>query len=128
MSQLGGGGLRPLGHLDGARVPPPAPGLDAGGLDGRGPDGDGVPAADEELEDLGVDQALDWFTVNVGHQVIGPQSRIVGRRSLVHIHHQVVDDEDVRVTKVNTNVLQVEPKTSWTSTDDNWRLEAVDQR
>ena len=38
------------------------------------------------------------------------------------------DDEDVRVTKVNTNVLQVEPKASWTSTDDNWRLEAVDQR
>lgn len=57
----------PLGHLDGAGVPPPAPSLDAGGFQSCGPEGDSLSPTHEELQHLSVVQALHSFTVNMSH-------------------------------------------------------------
>ena len=46
---------------------------------------------DQELEHLGVIEALHWLTVNVGHQVPGPQTRVIGGGTRCHLHHQVVN-------------------------------------
>ena len=45
---------------------------------------------DQELEHLGVVEALHWLTVDVGHQVPGPQPRVIGGGTRGHLHHQVV--------------------------------------
>ena len=72
-------------------------------------------------------ESLHWFTVDVGHQVSLSQTSVEGRRPLVHLHHQVVDLEEVCVTKVDSDVLEVETKASWTSSDDDRRFESGDQ-
>ena len=72
-------------------------------------------------------ESLHWFTVDVGHQVSLSQTSVEGRRALVHLHHQVVDLEEVCVTKVDSDVLEVETEASWTSSDDDRRFESGDQ-
>ena len=78
MAQLGRRHVAPR-HLDIAGVSPPPAGLDAGGLQGGGPDGDGVSPRHEELQDLSVIKSLHRLTVDVSHEVPGPQSGVVGR-------------------------------------------------
>ena len=127
VSEFSGGDVPP-GHLDTAGVPPPAAGLDAGGLQCGGPDGDGVTAGDEELEHLGVVQSLHRLTVDVSHQVTRPQPRIVGRRAPVHLHDEVVDGVEVCVPEVNPDRPESEAEASGASPDDDGRLERVNER
>ena len=74
-----------LGHLDGLGVPPAAAGLDGGRLERSGPQGDGLAARDEELEDLRVHEALHGFAVYVGDEVAGTEPGVESGRALVDL-------------------------------------------
>ena len=74
-----------LGHLDGLWVSPSAARLDGGRLERGGPQGDGLAAGDEELEDLRVHEALHGLAVDVGHEVAGAQPGVEGGRALVDL-------------------------------------------
>ena len=127
MAQLGRRHVAPR-HLDIAGVSPPPAGLDAGGLQGGGPDGDGVSPRDEQLQHLGVVKSLDRLAVDVSHEVPSPQPGVVGRGAPVHLHDEVVDGVEVGIAEIHPDGPESEAEAPGSSPDDDGRLQRVDER
>lgn len=70
-------------------------------------------------------ETLDWLIVDVGDQVVHPETRVIRRTPLVHFHDKVVVREKVRVPEVDPDGSQRESVASGAPTDDDWRFEGI---
>ena len=76
---------------------------------------------------LSVVESLDRLAVDVCDEVSRPQTSVEGGAALVHLHHQVVDCEEVGVTEVHPDGADREAEAARTTTNDDGRLEGVDE-
>ena len=74
-----------------------------------------------------MEQALNSFSVDVRYQISGSKASLESWRAFVDLHDQVMHGVKVRVAKINTNGSDGEAETLWTSSDNDWSVQSVDQ-
>lgn len=113
----------PPGHLDSAGVSPPPSCLNTRGLQSRGSESYSLTTTHQQLQYLCMIESLHRFPIDVSDQVPRSESSIEGRASLVHLHHEMVNSEEVGVPEIYSDGSDCEAEAPWTAPDDDRRFE-----
>lgn len=68
-------------------------------------------------------EPLHRFPIDMSDQISRSESSIEGRASLVHLHHEMVDSEEVCVPEIYSNGSDCEAEAPGSAPDDDRRFE-----